>query len=153
MSKRYDTLIADFSDPLFQDAFQRYFSEIGISVTDWDGLFREMDSEDGNAAFVRTSEDGRMIGFILFTSIQFTSWFFEENCGFIREFWISGPFRNGGHGSELLAMTEKHFYEQGLFTSILTTDTAARFYQRRGYVKAPGCRAKNHDDVFVKRLK
>ncbi len=153
MSKLFDTLISDFSDPLFQNAFKQYFSEIDISVTDWDGLFKEMNDEGGNAAFVRTAEDGNMIGFIQFTPIKFTSWFFEETCGFIREFWIAGDFRNSGHGSELLAMAERYFCENELFTSILTTDTAARFYEKHGYVKAPGCKAKNRDDVFVKRLK
>ena len=32
-----DVLISDFSDPLFQTAFQTYFSELGITVKDWDG--------------------------------------------------------------------------------------------------------------------
>jgi len=33
------------------------------------------------------------------------------------------------------------------------TDTAESFYLKRGYVKVPGCRAKNNIDVYVKRLK
>ena len=78
-----DMLISDFSEPLFQTAFQTYFSELGITVRDWDGLFREMNDEGDNQAFVRTAE---------------------------------------------------------------------RFYLKHGYRKAAGCKAKNEDEVFVKRL-
>ena len=59
----------------------------------------------------------------------------------------------GGHGAQLLALAEQYFLEQGIYTGILTTDTAERFYRRHGYVKASGCRAKNKDEVFTKRLK
>lgn len=150
-----DILISDFTDPAFQAAFQQYFAELGINVRDWEGLFREMnDASDGekNAAYVRKSPDGSTIGFIMFVPIRFTSWFFEETGGFIREFWVAEEFRSKGHGWELLALTEKFFLEHGIYTSILTTNTAERFYERHGYRKAPGCRAKNKDEVFVKRL-
>lgn len=150
-----DILISDFTDPVFQGAFQQYFAEMGINVKDWDGLFREMnEGNEGekNAACVRMAADGGVIGFIQFIPIRFTSWFFEETCGFIREFWVAEEFRSRGHGSELIALAERHFLEHGICTSILTTNTAERFYERHGYVKAPGCRAKNHDDVFAKRL-
>lgn len=45
-------------------------------------------------------------------------------------------------------------FSDSLFQSacILTTDTAAHFYERHGYVKALGCKAKNQDEVFVKHL-
>lgn len=150
-----DILISDFTDPVFQAAFRQYFVEMGIHVKDWDGLFREMnEGNEGekNAAYVRRTADD-VIGFIIFVSIRFTSWFFEETCGFIREFWVAEPFRSQGHGSSLIALAERHFLEQGICTSVLTTDTAERFYERHGYVKAPGCRAKNKDNVFVKRMK
>lgn len=150
-----DTLISDFSDPLFQTAFQRYFAEMGIHVKDWDGLFREMDGGnegEKNAAYVRMAADGSVIGFIQFIPIRFTSWFFEETCGFIREFWVAEEFRGKGHGSALLALAERYFLEQGIRTGILTTDTAEPFYERHGYVKECGCRAKNTDGVLVKRL-
>ena len=151
-----DILISDFTDPTFQAAFQRYFAEMNINVTDWGGLFREMNEgneDEKNAAYVRMTVDGGVIGFILFVPIRFTSWFFEETCGFIREFWVADGVRNRGHGSELIALAERHFLEHGICTSILTTDTAERFYERHGYVRAPGCRAKNNDNVFMKRLK
>lgn len=148
-----DVLISDFSEPLFQTAFQTYFSELGITVKDWDGLFREMNDDGDNQAFVRTDDDGNIIGFIQFKPIKFTSWFFEESCGFIREFWISNANRNAGHGSALLRLAERYFKEHGMYTSILTTDTAERFYLKHGYRKALGCKAKNDDEVFVKRLR
>lgn len=153
---RTDALIFDFSDPVFQAAFQQYFAEMGVTVRDWDGLFREMDEGnegEKNAAYVRMAAGGGVIGFILFIPIRSTSWFFEETRGFIREFWIAEEFRSRGHGSELIALAERYFLERGICSSILTTDTAERFYERHGYAKASGCRAKNKDDVFVKRLK
>ena len=156
MVNESDKLITDFTDPVFQTAFKQYFEELGINVKDWDGLFREMnaDSEgEKNAAYVRTGLDGGVIGFIQFVPIRFTSWFFEETLGFIREFWVAEAFRNQGNGAELLALAERHFLERGIYASILTTDTAERFYERRGYVRVYGCSAKNEDEVFVKRLK
>lgn len=151
-----DVLISDFADPVFRAAFRQYFAEIGIEVKDWDGLFQEMNrGDDGekNAAYVRLSANGGTIGFLLFIPIHFTSWFFEETCGFIREFWVADQFRNKGHGSELIALAEEYFLEHKIYTSILTTDKAGRFYERHGYGKAAGCGAKNRDEVFVKRLK
>lgn len=145
-------LISDFSDPLFQSAFKTYFAELDIPVKDWNGLFREMNDEGDNKAFVRMSSDGNVIGFIQFKSIKFSSCFFEETCGFIREFWISEAYRNAGHGTELLRLTEDYFKKHGMYTSILTTDTAERFYLKHGYQKAQGCEAKNKDAVFVKHL-
>jgi|GEM_PF-349476 len=147
-----DARISDFSDPRFRSAFQRYFSELGISVKDWDGLFREMQDEGDNQAFVRTGADRSVIGFLQFKPERFTSWFFEETCGFIREFWVSEAYRGVGHGAALLRLAEDYFREQGMYTSILTTDTAARFYLRHGYQKTPGCKAKNGDAVYTKRL-
>ena len=151
-----DTLITDFTDPVFQAAFQQSFAELGINVKDWDGLFQEMNAGNGdekNAAYVRTAADGGVIGFIQFVPIRFNSWFFEETAGFIREFWVAEAFRGQGNGSELLALAERYFLEHGIYTAILTMDTAQRFYERHGYVRAHGCRAKNKDEVFVKRLR
>lgn len=148
-----DVMISDFASPSFRNAFQQYFAELGVNVRDWDGLFQEMNEEGGNVAFVRMNENGETAGFIQLKPIKFTSWFFEENCGFIREFWIAGKCRNNGHGTALISLAEKHFVENGIYTSILTTDTAERFYEKRGYIRAPGCRAKNRVPVFVKHLR
>ncbi len=147
-----DSVISDFTDPVFRKAFKQYFAELDCSVRDWDGLFREMNGEGDNAALVRTGADGEIVGFILYKPVKFSSFFFEETCGFIREFWVSSEYRHRGHGTALLALAEKRFLENGIYTSILTTDSAPNFYEKRGYVRAPGCQAKNHDEVFVKRL-
>lgn len=147
-----DLLITDFSNSLFQVAFQCYFKELGINVSDWDGLFKEMNDEQGNKAFLRLSDDNNVIGFILFTQIRLSSWFFEEDLGFIREFWIAEEYRNAGHGSELLQKAEVFFVQNGVHKSILTTDTAERFYKARGYKNDKSYVAKNKDDVLVKEL-
>ena len=147
-----DNLISDFSDSLFQAAFKQYFSELELHIRDWDGLFREMNADGGNLAFVRTSESGNVIGFIQFKPLKFTSGFFEETCGFIREFWVADEYKNQAHGSALLALAEEHFLKNGIYTSVLTTGTAAHFYEKHGYISAPGCKAKNQDAVFVKHL-
>ena len=150
-----DLLIEDFSDPRFRAAFRQYFDELGIEVTDWDGLSREMNEGEAgerNAAYVRYAADGGVIGFIQFIPIRFTSWFFEETFGFVREFWVAEKRRNRGHGGALLALAEARFQAQGYGAVILTTDTAEEFYLRHGYARAPGCAAKNHDNVFIKRL-
>ncbi len=153
MDEKYtDALIRDFSDARFQAAFRRYFTELGLTVRDWDGLWREMNAEGDNTAYLRTGPDGETVGFLQFRPIQFTSWFFEETCAFIREFWVAPEARGRGHGSALLALAEARFLESGIHTAILTTDTAADFYARHGYVRDAGCRAKNGDDVYVKRL-
>ena len=115
-----DNLISDFSDSLFQAVFKQYFSELGLHIRDWDGLFREMNADGGNLAFVRTSESGNVIGFIQFKLLKFT-------CGFIREFWVADEYRNQAHGSALLALAEEHFLKNGIYTSILTTDTISGF--------------------------
>ncbi|MCM1187780.1 MAG: GNAT family N-acetyltransferase [bacterium] len=147
-----DTLIFDFSEPLFQTAFRQYFSELGLPVRDWDGLFREMNGEGDNMAFVRTTEGGKVIGFLQCKPIKLTGYFFEETCVFLREFWVAEEFRKKKHGSELLRLAEDYWQEKGIYTSILTTDTAASFYEKHGYSRAPGYSAKNGDPVFLKRL-
>ena len=147
-----DYLIVNFDDKLFQDAFKKYFEELGIQVQNWDGLWAEMNSDEGTKAFVRTDGDGSIIGFIMFKIIQLSNWFFEENLGFVREFWIAKEYRNGGHGTALLQLAEDYFRENDIQKSILTTDTAERFYEKHGYRKDETYVAKNEDDVFVKYL-
>lgn len=151
--KTNDILISDFCDPKFKAAFQIYFAELGIQVRDWDGLFREMNEGGENRAWLRMSEDGDVIGFIQFIPIAFSSWFFEEKRGFIREFWIQKDFRGQGHGTALLELAEAYFTDRGINTLILTTDTAPDFYRSRGYEKDAAIAARNKDDVFVKRLR
>ncbi len=145
-----ERLITDFGDPAFREAFRKYFREMGVSVEDWEGLFREM-NDGGNEAFLRIS-GGDVAGFIQFCPIMFKSWFFEGTIGFVREFWVAPERRGEGHGSALLRLAEERFREKGYGAVILTTDTAEDFYLARGYEKAPGIQAKNKDDVFVKQL-
>ena len=120
-------------------------------MTDWEALFREMNG-GGNRAFLRLGPKGETLGFIQFTTLPLTSWFFEETCGFIREFWVAEGQRGRGHGAALLKRAEDWFLFQGVRTVLLTTDTARDFYLRHGYAPAPACRAKNGDEVFVKHL-
>lgn len=151
--KTTDILISDFTDPKFQNAFQIYFAELGIQVKNWDGLFAEMNEGGANRAWLRLSESGDVIGFIQFIPIAFSSWFFEETRGFIREFWIREDYRHQGHGTALLDLAEHYLADQGIRTLILTTDTAPDFYRRRGYEQDGAITAKNKDDVFTKRIR
>ena len=142
--------IGDFSEPAFQAAFQRYFNELAITVTDWDGLWKEMNGGENRAYLVL--EDDRVIGFLLFTEIELSNWFFTQRLGFIREFWVDEQHRGTGIGSQLLALTEKAFLASGLSRAILTTESANEFYAKRGYVKAAGIEAANQQSVYVKDL-
>ena len=148
-----DILICDFNNFDFQNMFKSYFGELGVSVSNWSRLFKAMNDENRNFAFIRYDEIGNPIGFIQFTVITFSSWFFEAKAGFIREFWVNGECRNLGHGSGLLRCAEEYFISNGIYKSILTTDTAEKFYLRHGYVKDVDITAKNEDDVYVKSLR
>ncbi len=150
-----DYLIDDFTDQRFKTAFHAYFDELGEQVKNWDALFLKMnnDPHGKDYAYLRMSEDGHIIGFIQFTEIELSSWFFKARLGFIREFWVDKAFRSQNHGSELLALAEDYFRQQNLFASILTTDTAERFYKKRGYIRADGIIPDNDGTVLVKLLK
>ena len=148
-----DILINDFNNSDFQNMFKAYFGELGVNVTNWKRLFKAMTDENRNFAYLRYDEKESPIGFIQFTIITLSSGFFESKMGFIREFWVSGECRNLGHGSELLRLAEEHFLSKGVRKSILTTNTAERFYIRHGYVKDADITAKNGYSVFVKVLR
>ncbi len=148
----YDRLISDFSDPRFQSAFRLYFDELGVRIKDWDGLWREMNGQEGNRAYLRVTDQGDTVGFLQFCPMVFHSWFFEAKAGFIREFWVAPAFRGQGHGAALLSLAEDCFRTQGLPCSILTSDTAPDFYRKHGYRAATGISARNHDPVFFKPL-
>lgn len=145
-------LIDDFNDPDFRAMFKRYFDELNVKVNEWDKLFDLMNREKRNFAYIRYLDD-IPIGFIQFTVITFSGGFFEAKMGFIREFWIDGEYRGKGHGSELLCLAEEYFISNGVYKSILTTDTAERFYIRHGYTKDVDIKAKNNFAVFVKALR
>lgn len=148
-----DVLITDFTTPAFTEMFKRYFSELNVNVKNWENLFKEMNNEERNFAYVRFGEDGNCIGFIQFTIMTFSSWFFESNMGFVRELWIENEYRRRGHGRDLLLCAEKYFIQKDIYKSILTTDTASDFYISCGYVKDIDILAKNKDTVFIKNLR
>ena len=108
-----DEAITDFTMPQFRAAFRAYFAELGIKVGDWDALFREMNEEGGNRAFVRMAEDGSAAGFIQFKPVKFTSWFFEETCGFIREFWVAPNTAALGTAPRSFVLRRTHFAGRG----------------------------------------
>lgn len=145
-------LLSDFTDPRFQTAFQSYFTELGISVRDWDGLFQEMNSEGNNRAYLLLDDEGGTLGFLQFQLTGFSNWFFEEPFGFIREFWIDPVHRRQGYGRMLLHLAEAYFVEHGVYRAVLTSDDAVAFYLANGYQKASGIRAKNKMEVLVRNL-
>lgn len=145
-------LLSDFTDPRFRTAFQIYFSELNISVKDWDGLFQEMNAEKINRAYLLLEDNGDTMGFIQFQMSTLSSWFFEEPFGFIREFWVHPAYRRQGHGKALLHMAEAYFAEHGAGIVLLTADNAVNFYLANGYKKSPGMQAKNKMEVLEKAL-
>lgn len=147
-----DRLMETFTAPEFRQAFRLYFLELGCQVKDWERLFREMDGDGrGNRAFLR-EDGGQAVGFIQFCMVELESWFFRKKMGFIREFWVAPAYRGQGHGKALLAKAEGYLKEAGAGGVLLTTDTAAGFYQRQGYRPDPYMQAKNHDPVYGKDL-
>lgn len=146
-------LLSDFTDPRFRAAFQAYFTELGISVRDWDGLFREMDGENTNRAYLMLDGSGGTVGFLQFQLTAFSNWFFEEPFGFIREFWVAPALRRQGHGGALLRMAEDYFKDHGADRSVLTADDAVGFYLANGYERSLSIHAKNKMEVFVKTLR
>lgn len=148
-----DLLITDFSEPLFQAMFKKYFAELGINVKDWDGLWKEMNTQDGgNMAYIRLCEN-EPIGFIQFTPIMLEGWFFKEKLGFIREFWVDEEYRKCGHGAELLSLAEKYFSGNGIRRIVLTAEKNEQgFYLKRGYRICEAMEAKNKMAVSVKDI-
>jgi len=145
-------LLSDFTDSRFCAAFQTYFTELNIHVSDWDGLFQEMNGDGNNLAYLLLDGDGRTLGFLQFQMTGFSNWFFEEPFGFIREFWVAPAYRRQGHGKMLLHLAEAYFLKHGLHRSIRTADDAVAFYLANGYQKATGIKAKNQMEVLVKCL-
>lgn len=150
-----DTLMMDFSDAALRQAFCTYYGELGVKVTNWDGLFAEMSAGE-DAVLVRRDETGAVVGFIMFVaSDAVTAWrgFFRTRLGCIEEFWIAGEYRGQGHGTALLHLAEEHLIRQGCAYAILTTDTAPAFYEKHGYALQGGIQAKNGDPVYLKPLR
>lgn len=145
--------ITDFSDPVFQSMFKKYFAEIGMNVKDWDGLFEEMNTQNGgNCAYIRMC-DNEPVGFIQFTAVTLENWFLKERLGFIREFWVEEKFRRQGHGTVMLYLAEKYFKDNNIRRTVLTAEEKERqFYLNRGYSVDRNAEAKNKIEVFAKTL-
>ncbi len=150
-----DYLIEDFTDERFTTAFRAYFAELGETAKDWDRLFLKMNNDPNGKdfAYIRVDNKDKVIGFIQFTALDVTSWFFETRIGFIREFWIAPEYRNRRHGTALLGLAEDYFRKHHLFASILTTDTAEKFYEKQGYVRMNEIIPDNDEITYVKFLK
>lgn len=149
-----DTLMTDMTDPELQKAFRAYYGELGVKVTNWDGLFAEI-SASPDCLFVRRTPGGDVIGFLLFSMLEAATagrGFFTTRLGCVEEFWIADRFRGRGHGTALLRLAEKHFVQLGCAYAILTTDTAPDFYEKQGYRLQKGIAAKNKADVYLKPL-
>lgn len=144
-----DIFVTDYMNPDFQKAFRLYFDELDVKVDDWEEVFRQMSS---TSSYIRFTDDGSIVGFILFEPITLSNWFFIASYGFVREFWVAEKYRGKGNGTALLRHTEKYFKENGLHRVILTTDSAPQFYEKNGYIKEKSVIAKNNDEVFVKDL-
>lgn len=148
-----DIFITDFFNPMFTDMFKRYFSELGMDIKDWNGLFEEMNTRNGgNCAYIRVCGDNP-IGFIQFTAISLENWFLKERLGFIREFWVQKELRRQGHGSALCSLAEKYFFDNGIRRIVLTAEEKEKeFYFKRGYRVCGGMEAKNDMDVWVREI-
>ena len=141
------------SDPVFQSMFKQYFNEIDVKVNDWEGLFSEMNTQNGgNTAYIRTC-DNESAGFIQFTEVTLENWFLKERLGFIREFWVAEKFRKQGQGTELLYLAEKYFKDKGIRRVVLTAEeNEQQFYLNRGYRICENIQAKNDMAVSVKDI-
>lgn len=149
-----DTLMTDMTDAALQQAFRAYYGELGVQVTNWEGLFEEI-SASPDCLFVRRDGEGRVIGFLLFAMLDAATagrGFYKARLGCVEEFWIAPEFRRKGHGTALLRLAEKHFAQLGCGYAILTTDTAPHFYEAQGYRLQKGIAAKNRADVYLKPL-
>ena len=85
--------ITDFSNSIFQAAFKQYFQELGIIVSDWEDLFKQMNKDKETIAFIRYNNNNDCIGFIQVKPTIFSDDFFEEPYGFIRELWVNKKYR------------------------------------------------------------
>ena len=149
-----DTLMMDLTDAAVQKAFRAYYEELGVKVTNWEGLFAEI-SASPDCFFVRKNQNGEVIGFLLFVMTGAETacrGFFSTRLGWIEEFWIAPEYRKQTHGTALLHLAEKHFSQLGCAYAILTTDTALQFYEKRGYRLQKGVAARNKSNVYIKPL-
>ena len=145
-------LLDNYNDLAFQNAYRNYYDDMGIiDFKHWDRLFVDMEKEDNLNTYL-LFENNVIIGFIQIQNIQFTHWFFKEQCGFIREFWILKQLRNQGYGSRLFDYIMKRFKEENIKKVILTTEKVQSFYTNRGFVVDSSYTALNNDIVMTNRV-
>lgn len=134
--------INDHFDQQFTDTFKKYFKELGINVNNWNGIFTEMNDCIGkyNMKTLVILFNGKTIGFIQFQKDELLNWFFKEQIGFIREFYIDSQYRGKGYGSRLIELALKWFKDEGIKKVLLTSDTADAFYIKLGF---------KHDEAYL----
>lgn len=147
------TRINEFNDQLFQQAFKKYFIELGADLNDDDfiDIFNQMNQQEGNFAYCLI-HNNQCIGFIMGREEQFEHWFLTQDFGFIREFWIHPKHRQYGLGKKLLFKIEQEFKEAGNKKVLLTSDTAIPYYEKLGYQVDVSISALNQDPVLFKNL-
>lgn len=145
----------NFYDAEFMQCFRAYFLEIGIDLKESTAVFgdiAESYEEEEMRTFVIRKEDD-IAGFIMIQPECLKSGFFEEHAGFIRELWISPPFRRLGYGKQLPEKAEEYFREKGISKLILTyEENALPFYKRLGFDLDCSYSARNGGNVVIKRF-
>lgn len=147
-----EKIITDFSSKYFKDSFKIYCKELEVVIDDWDQLFYDIENNKENGLFMLVSQSEEVVGFIMVTHIRLDSWYFTNDCGFVRELWVSEKYRRKGKGKQLLWLGEKYFVANKIYKSILTTHTASGFYENCGYVMDSTIVSKNGDTVYTKIL-
>lgn len=148
------SLIEDYKNPEFTTIFRAYFQEIGHPLDEDTILFDLMnkDKVENNMETLLLFEDGVLCAFVMFQINIIKGWFFEKKDGFIREFYVSPAYRKKGYGTILLQAAEKHLKEQGIYALVLTTYSAASYYEKQGYVRDGSYTAANEFDVYTKLI-
>ena len=79
-------------------------------------------------------EGGAPIGFSIYQiDTPDSDWCKRPGWGFIREFYISAPYRRKGYGTKLAAFSEKQLRALGAEHLYLTSDGAAAFWESCGF--------------------
>lgn len=85
-------------------------------------------------------QDGRCVGLITYTFLT------DQRAGFINNFYMDGPLRGQGLGSQAYDLAEDHLRRLGALRIRLEPEDRARsFYLRKGYAPVSG-------NTFVKSL-
>ena len=98
-------------------------------------------------------EEKQFAGFIMIQPELLQSGFFEERVGFVRELWVTPPFRQRGYGKLLMETAEAYFRKKEIRKMILTyEDSALGFYERLGFHADGAYKAKNDGNIVVKHI-